>query len=641
VLVVLRAALPWALAVIAPGCAIAIAIVPGLARRPIELLALAAPVGIGATFAVGEVLAPVDVPFTPWVTVALVATGAAVGGARLWTARARGEKGREPEPRDARVSRALAVLLLLAGMTIGLTIWVVGIRTSAAVPPNRDSVHHGFYVARIADTETVDIHEVMVSDPITAEPYGYYPLGFHASAALGHRITGTPIPDLLTGWTVLIAAVSFPLGMFVLARRLAPDRLLLPGFVALASTLFGMFPYKWILWGGLTQITSVALVPVAIAILLEATADARVWASVLAGLTAFGVASINLSQGLLVAIVVAVLLMGRWLTMRHLRAVGRQVALLAVAAATAFVLMLPTLSDALTGIADRQSIYEPNDLHIGEAIRELFTGSVFAPKAVLLYVIALVGFVIAMYRRTFIAWTMAGLVVVFIFLCAASPEFESLRELSSPWYHSPDRTSGNTVLFVAMFAGVGLEAVATALVRWIHVSPRRRPALIACSVALVAGVFAAVMKPTGNHSASEVRRAYVEDVTTQRGDLDAMAQLRRLDTTGAAVLNQEQDGSAWMYATQGLRPLFGQQPPVNVNSQSTADRVWLAQHIQEYGVDERVTELLDRYGIGYVFVNETGTLGGPVWIDLDAVRRNPRLLEVIHDGNSHVFQIVR
>jgi hypothetical protein len=54
-----------------------------------------------------------------------------------------------------------------------------------------------------------------------------------------------------------------------------------------------------------------------------------------------------------------------------------------------------------------------------------------------------------------------------------------------------------------------------------------------------------------------------------------------------------------------------------------------------------VSRLLDRYGIGYVFVNERTYQGEAPWINLDAVRRNPRLPEVIHLGTSHVFRVLR
>jgi hypothetical protein len=638
---VLRSAGPWILAVLAPGCAVALAILPQLAWRPLELLAAAAPAGLGATFAVAEVVSLVGVPFAPWVTVALVVVGGAVAFIRLRARSARPPAAAANETQLAGLSRLLAVGLLLMGIAFGLTIWVVGIRDTAAVPPNRDSGHHGFYVARIASEETVTSDDVIVSDPITEEPYGYYPLGLHASAALGHRITGTAVSELLTGWVILFATVSYPLGMFVLARRLVPDRLLLPGFVALAAPLFGMFPYKFILWGGLTQIASVAILPVAIALLLEATMTQSLAVATLAGLVTFGVGMVNLSQGLLVAIIAAVLVAGRWLTRNGRIAMRRQVLSLAVAAGTTVVLSLPTLADAAQGAADRKAIYEPNNFLFGDAVRQIFTGAVFAPKQVALYFVALAGFLIAMFRRQFIAWAVAGLVVVFIFLVSATPSLEGLRELSAPWYHSPDRTSGNTVPFVTMFVGVALEAIAVWVATRVRGRELVRAGALAGSVAVVGGTCLVLSLHAARLSKNVVQRAYTELTPTQQGDLDAMRMLSRVNTSGSAVLNQEQDGSLWMYALEGLRPLFTQFVPVGLSSASTADREWLTQHIQEFGDNPRVAELLDRYGIGYVFVNEATYDGQAPTINLGAVIANPRFVEVIHRGRSHVFQITR
>ena len=638
--VVLRSAWPWLLAVLAPGCAVALAILPQLAWRPLELLAAAAPTGLGATFAVASVVSLVGIPFAPWVTVALVVVGGTVAFLRLRARSARVRTHRS-ETQLAGLSRLLAVGLLLMGVAFGLTIWIVGIRDTAAVPPNRDSGHHGFYVSRIASEETVTSDDVIVSDPITEEPYGYYPLGLHASAALGHRIAGTPVSELLTGWVILFATVSYPLGMFALARRLAPDRLVLPGFVALACPLFGMFPYKFTLWGGLTQVASVAILPVAIALVLEAVSTQSLAVAALAGVAAYGVSMVNLSQGLLLAIVTAVLVVGRWLTRGGREGLRGQLVALALAAGTTLVLAVPTLADAAQGAADRKAIYEPNNFLFGDALREVFTGAVFAPKQVGLYVVALAGFAVAMFRRQFVAWAAAGLVVVFIFMVSATPTLQGLRELSAPWYHSPDRTSGNTVPFVTMFVGVALEAVAV----WVATRVRGREVVragaLAGSVAVVGGACLALSLHTARSSKNVVHRAYTELTPTQQGDLDAMKLLSQLNSSGSAVLNQEQDGSLWMYALEGQRPLFTQFVPVGLSSASTADRQWLTQHIQEFGDDPRVAELLDRYGIGYVFVNEATYDGQAPTIDLGAVAANPRFVEVIQRGRSHVFQVTR
>jgi hypothetical protein len=638
--VVLRSAAPWILAVLVPGIAITLAIVPGLFRRPIELLALAAPAGLGATFAVGEVCDLVGVAFAPWVTIALTVVGAAIAFGRTFLHVGSSLSSSNVESPLADLSRLLAVGLLIAGIVFGLAVWVAGIRDTAAVPPNRDSAHHGFYVARIANEETIASDRVVVSDPITAEPYGYYPLGLHASAALGHRISGTPISELLTGWVILLAAVWYPLGMFVLARRLVPDRLLLPGFVALASPLFGMFPYKFILWGGLTQIASVALVPVALAVVMEAISPANLSVAVLAGLVVFGVSMVNLSQGLLVAIVAAVLVLGHWVSRTGRAAFGRQVLALAVAASTTAVLSVPMLSDAAQGAVDRKNLYEPNIYPFGDAVREVFTGAFFAPKQVGLYFVALAGFLIAMYRRRLVAWAIAGFVVVFIYLASATPSFESLRELSAPWYHSPDRTSGNTVPFVTMFVGVALEVVAV----WIAARFRGRAWLRTTALVVAVTLVAATCVVLSLHSASQaegtVQYSYAKLALLQQGDLDAMKLLGELNTSGAGVLNQEQDGSVWMYTLDGQRPLFTAFVPIGFSSTRTADREWLAQHIQEYGDNPRVAELLNRYGIGYVFFNE-GTYAEAPSINLAAVAANPRFVEVIHRGRSHVFQITR
>jgi hypothetical protein len=119
-----------------------------------------------------------------------------------------------------------------------------------------------------------------------------------------------------------------------------------------------------------------------------------------------------------------------------------------------------------------------------------------------------------------------------------------------------------------------------------------------------------------------------------------MAELRRIDRDGSTVVNQEQDGSIWMYAADGLRPLFTQALPATGSlSRSTQDRVWLAKHLGALGRNPRVEMLLERYHARFVYVNERTYLDGPAWIQLDALRANPRFHEIITGGTSHVFTI--
>jgi hypothetical protein len=192
-----------------------------------------------------------------------------------------------------------------------------------------------------------------------------------------------------------------------------------------------------------------------------------------------------------------------------------------------------------------------------------------------------------------------------------------------------------------MFVGVALEAIAVWIAGRVRGRELFRSLALAGSAALVGGLCLALSLHSARQSKDTVRRAYNELTVIQQGEVDAMKQLRKLDTQGSAVLNQEPDGSIWMYALDGLRPLFTQTIPAGYSSSSTSDRLWLVQHIQEYGSNPRVAQLLDRYGIGYVFVNAKTNLNEPPTLNLYGVASNPRFVEVLRSGTSHVFRIER
>ena len=81
----------------------------------------------------------------------------------------------------------------------------------------------------------------------------YYPLALHASAAVSTRLVGSDVGRVLVAYIVLFSAVVLPVGMFVLARTLAPTRPLIAGFTALVVPLLMLFPYFTAVSGDVPQ----------------------------------------------------------------------------------------------------------------------------------------------------------------------------------------------------------------------------------------------------------------------------------------------------------------------------------------------------------------------------------------------------
>ncbi|MDQ1477127.1 MAG: hypothetical protein QOE62_2356, partial [Actinomycetota bacterium] len=191
---------------------------------------------LAVIFVIAEAVGLVGLPFN--VASASVAVVALAGAAFAWrrarvsppvteqvpTASAGADATRTEQPDDPStvVAKRLAAGLLAVGIGAAVFIFLLGISGHALVPPEIDASNHGFFVARVLHSSSVDVSKVVVSDPSGA--YGsasFYPLGAHAAAALAVRLAGADVGRVLVVFDIVFASIVLPLGMFVLARTLA------------------------------------------------------------------------------------------------------------------------------------------------------------------------------------------------------------------------------------------------------------------------------------------------------------------------------------------------------------------------------------------------------------------------------------
>src|SRR5205823_4034690 len=120
---------------------------------------------------------------------------------------------------------------------------------------------------------------------------------------------GVPAGDGLIAATIILAGIAYPLGLYALARRLAPDTPLVAGFAALLAPLLPLFPYKPIAWGGIPLIAGMAIVPGAVWLAVEAIDSGQRARMALAAFAFAAVFATHTSEiPLLVALTVAAVL---------------------------------------------------------------------------------------------------------------------------------------------------------------------------------------------------------------------------------------------------------------------------------------------------------------------------------------------
>ena len=494
------------------------------------------------------------------------------------------------------------VVLALIALTVAAVWW----RASgglAAVPPNDDGSNHGLFATQILRLETVQPDRVVVGDVLGGQPSSpYYPLAMHLVAALMAGISGVPVAAALTLEMVLASSFFLPAGTFVLTRRLYPTRRAVASVAALLTVVFAIMPYYVSSWGGFPFIMGMALLPIAIDALAGAGKDCRVLPSgLIAGLILVGLFALHSSEMLAAAGLAVLILVAA--SLRHERTWREWVwpAVIGGVILVAFVgiqwpqiksgagnvsvasLMAPLsardgLSEALTylpGIPNPALVsYLPTWLHY------LHTLSGFAVVA---GVIA--GSVISVRRRWSPEWVIA------LALCLVVTVLSTMRLvdlITVPWYSRWDRVIINELPLVAPLAALGIVMAASVL------SQRN------VRLALLGGLTAVVALPQLAVSAQVAQTAYVR---ASRGGADQRAAYAWLSDhvqPGERVLNDAGTGSQWMWALEGVPPLFAVAPH---QIHGWGDRKYLLQHAPYVTTDLQARAVADEWNVRWAYVS--------------------------------------
>jgi len=653
----LRAFAGSALVLIVPGAAVA-----SLLRFRLRSLATWAAIpafSLAAVFVIAEVLDLARLPFNV-ATVSVVVVGLA-GFAFA----------RRSEPRNAvslddaideatssevvsgvddATARRIALCMLALAVTLGLFIWFRGVGGHDLVPPQIDASNHGFFVARVLESSSVDVSKVVVSDAAGTHAVAtFYPLATHASAAIAVRLTGAEIGRVLLAFDIVFASVVLPLGMFVLARSFVPRTPLVAGFTSVAAASLVLFPYASIGYGDVPLVAGMALVPITVLVVSGALtahdehAGRRFSVSQLgaAALVMLAALAVHSSQVPLVLLLVSLLVCERAWRRGSLHIVSRALPRALIAATAALVLFAPTLTRLASGVSERSSVTLTTHVGLGTALGRLLTlqPPQTTSRQVLLALLAMSGVVLWLLRRR-PGWPLAYAIVLGVTLLVWVSNGPVSRLLGVPWYHSSVRLNFNQVFFISFFAGVALGAAVDSVVRLREGNPRST-AWIASLSALV--VFAAAVGYTGQRtSVNLLRLSFEKDARVTPASLAAFTWLHSHTARDDVIINDVNvDGSLWMYAFRGLHPLFAIKP---IFSDRAAvgdwnDRLYLLDHLGDIGSNSRADGLVSKYHARWLYFDERVFGLFHHRVRLDALMRSKNLHLVFERGSVHVFRI--
>lgn len=532
---------------------------------------------------------------------------AVVGGVRfLARRRGGGEPATSTVPVWARTAQVGVAVSVLVAVGVGVAAVLGGIKQLGAIPQDWDAAFHANGIRLIADTGNGGLYAMGTTNWYENEVTVFYPNAYHLVAASVFQLTGASVPTVLNAHTVLIPGL-LALSLAAMVRRFG-GRPLLAGATALAAVSITSIYDN--LWRGplLPFATGVALTPLLLVLVLDVL-DARDLRATVrpALLFAAGLASLLcLHPAILIGAVLFSIpaLVQRWWT--RPAGIPREVAVLVVPGILAALVCGLQLAGTLSSGASIATVTWPADLTMPEALGQILTFSHNAPTAqIRLSLVLVLGFV--GYRRLGDLRWVGSTAAIFgvLFVLAASDDAPWVKTITSLWWNDRYRLIALTAVPLCVIIGHGVAEAQ----RWLTVAlpslgrqdrtARRGVALGLALVTSAAAVLAFGVVTRGLYLGRDQLQ-----MTKNSGDgpavspleMQGMEAVAKIVPPGERVLNDRGDGSVWMYALTGVKPVAAHYDATRTGPDATL----LADRFNQYPFDPAVQAAVAQLDIRYV-----------------------------------------
>ncbi|WP_428844450.1 DUF6541 family protein [Mycolicibacter sinensis] len=610
---------------------------------------LAVTVGPALTYGlVGLAIVPFGAWGIPWNAGTALATLVVVGALVGLLARAvRGLLDRRPGIHVGAPAAGVATILTVAaGVLLGMLLigWAAlrGIPDWQSIPSTWDAVWHANTVRFILDTgQASPTHAGELRNVETHAPL-YYPSAFHALTAVLCQLTGAA-PT--TGCTLAGLAASvwlFPVSAALLTwnllqRVLSTRRLAVSAATAGAlSASFTALPYVEFGTAAMPNLVAYGLVvPTFVLVTSVRTMRDRVPVAVLA---LVGVFSVHLTGG-----VVTVLLLAAWwlcpkdgALWNPLRGKRRDTLALAAVLVPTGLLLLPQL----LSVREQADIIAGHSFLTHEGRKSGLRDALLLhtrhlndfPIQYTLVGLTAIGAVLLVFKKVY--WPLALWAVLVVGVVQSSAPLGGaagavLGRFTDLFYSDPRRIMAAMTLLLIPMAGVGLAWLVRLVARG-----RLRGVLTAVLLTAATAGLAWHYLP---------RHAFLfgdkyDSVMIDARDLEAFAYLAALPGARDTVIgNANVDGSAWMYAVAGLRPLWTHYDYPQQQGPGPQRFVFWA-YADDADTDPRVAQAVRSLGIRYVLISSPTVRGFTLPDGLLSLEKSRSWAKIYDNGGASIYE---
>lgn len=603
-----------AIAVFVPGLLVGFA-----ARLPLFLSVTAAPVITFGLVSLGsQVVQLFGLPWTVWsfavVTLVIAVLVAAVAQAaprlrQRWLTWPAAKDGRSvPGPVWRTRPDVLLLVVAAAASVLAAGVMVAGMGGLEGINQEFDVLFHVNAIALISESHNADPAAVGAVNHYAVGTTSY-PVAFHA---LGALVADLGFPAVVAANT-LVALVPTVLvfGLTGLLWQVGLRRQALA--VPLVAIGIAQFPTDLLWRGPLWPFAlGVAMIPGFMALLSRAFEQGARNAALATALGAAGLLAVHPSAALGAAIFAAAFFLQRWFTRRA--AFRADLLPLAAVVVATILLALPAVLTALANSKYGAAYDWPAVQTPGWAIGELVTFNYFAATPqVWLFAFLVVGVVAIRRLSRFGWWFAASAVFAVLMVMAAAYEGTVVQVLTGPWWNDRFRFVALATLGLAVLCAHGVVVIAEWGVRMLGRLGQWRPSLArtatpAAAILVVLAVFGLVSQgfyASYNDSRLGMKFDLGTGGSVTEDDLAAFEYLASVSKPGETVMNDPGDGSAWMWALEGIRPMFGQailDPPVPPLEPDQDVALYDFNCIDS---STAVRDVVARYNIRHVFVSQS------------------------------------
>jgi hypothetical protein len=551
------------------------------------------------------------------------------------------EDPRKPRAEGERRSLVDHLLIgagVLVGMAVGAFTYLRGIGVLDRINQDWDAPFHGNLVRWIAEHGNASPSSVGAIANLPGKTDYFYPDTYHALLALILDKAGLAMPQLLN-LAALAVVLALPLGVAALTAAWRMPTLAVAAAAAV-STWFTAFPYDPLWRGPLwPYVAGIALVPALLAMARHLVVPRGPAGPVGIAVGMAGLAGLHTSLIFVVAVYFLLLLLA---VVFRLEPIEWRVAwpsllgTIVLGAALALPMLLPSLANA-SGVTGAMW---PSEASVAGGLGETIT---FSPRAPFpqwwLGIPALVGIYLLVKHRRML-W-MVGAYGVFGALYAATVSMETplIHTLTGPFYNDHWRIGALLPLAGAVGFGEFAWTAGTKVAEWVgRWRPSWRPAVVATAGTVLVGLVLALL---GNgayvgRNSTRLANQFHEGPTVTRNEEAAYAWLGQRVAPGERVMNDQDDGSVWLYALEGVQPMewtfYGQD--------ATTDPGILTGHLNQLDMDPRIRQIVAEYRIRYVVLGEGFVRSNYHRVPgLTGLADNPLFREVYRNPGAVVYEI--